>query len=266
VRNSNDFKREYNAVELQSSYRATRRLNIGGNYTYSTLRGNYTGETSGGGPGSEGTAAGTYPEYNNFPQADPVGYIVASDQRHKLRGYATYDIPTSLGLFNLSVLERFDSGGAYSLSGSIDIRENANFYGTGKPGGVKNPGYVTPPSSVGYFFSDRGEFRFPNIEATDLAFNYTTNPGWLAGLSLSVQTECINVFNKKGHTFNTSVLTALNDTSLQRFNPMAGDKPVEGVNWKKGVLFGLPTAATTADSSGSFQTPRTFRVSVVLRY
>ena len=73
-------------------------------------------------------------------------------------------------------------------------------------------------------------------------------------------------FNEKAHTFNTSVLTNANDATLQKFNPVAGDVPVEGVHWKKGPLFGLPTSATTLDSAGSFQTPRTYRVSFVLRY
>jgi len=39
------------------------------------------------------------------------------------------------------------------------------------------------------------------------------------------------------------------------------DQPIEGVHWKKGPLFGLPTSASTLDSNGSFQTPRTARVS-----
>ena len=56
------------------------------------------------------------------------------------------------------------------------------------------------------------------------------------------------------------------NTTLQKFNPVAGDVPIEGVHWKKGPLFGLPTSATTLDSTGSFQTPRTYRVSLVLRY
>jgi len=31
------------------------------------------------------------------------------------------------------------------------------------------------------------------------------------------------------------------DPTLKRFNPNVGDVPVEGVHWKKGPLFGLPT-------------------------
>ena len=265
IRNSDLFTRDYHAVEVQGQYRLIRNLTVGGNYTWSKLRGNYTGETSGGGPGTEGPSTGSYPEYEAFAQSDPVGFL-SSDQTHKIRAWGSYDLPTPVGNFNVSVLERYDSGQPYSLTGSIDIRENANFYGTGKAGGVHNPGYVTPPTTVTYYFSKRGQFRFQDTTATDIALNYSTKPSWLAGLSLAVEGELINAFNEKAHTFNTSVLTANNDTTLQKFNPVAGDVPIEGVHWKKGPLFGLPTSATTLDSSGSFQTPRTYRVSLVLRY
>jgi hypothetical protein len=265
VRNSDLFERVYNAVSLQAQYRLFRRFELGGNYTWSTIEGNYTGESSGGGPGTEGAVSVFQPEYNNFPEADPHGPL-SSDQTHKVRAWVTFDLATFLGNFNFSVLQRFDSGNPYSLSGTIDIRSNANFYGTGQAGGVTNPGYVNPPTSVTYFFSDRGEFRFDDETATDVAINYTSNPSWMKGVALFVQGELINAFNEQAHTHNTSVLTHLNDSSLKRFNPMAGDKPVEGVHWKKGPLFGLPTSATNADSTGSFQLPRTYRVSLGLRF
>jgi hypothetical protein len=43
-----------------------------------------------------------------------------------------------------------------------------------------------------------------------------------------------------------------------RFNPSR--TPVEGVHWRKGVNFGKPTLDT------DFQTPRTFRFSVGVRF
>src|SRR5207253_9660216 len=112
VRNSNDFKRDYNAVEVQGQYRLIRNLTVGGNYTYSRLRGNYTGETSGGGPVTEGSDNTSYPQYHAFDQSNPIGYL-SSDQTHKIRAWSSYDLPTRLGNFNVSVLERFDSGQPY---------------------------------------------------------------------------------------------------------------------------------------------------------
>jgi outer membrane receptor protein involved in Fe transport len=265
IRNGNEHTREYTAVELQGQYRISSRLNFGGNYTWSLTEGNITGEDTGSGPFAT-ISANYYPEYYDFSWFLPVGPLT-TDQTHKLRAWLTYDQPTIIGNFNFSVLQRFDSGSPYSLTGNIDIRQNANFYGPGQPGGVANPGYQTPPTSIAYFFSDRGEFRFDDLTATDFALNYSTNPGWLMGVSLFAQAEVINVFNEQNMTVhNTSVFTASNDATLQRFNPRAGDVPVEGVHWRKGPLFGLPTSASSNTTAGHFQTPRTYRVSLGLRF
>jgi hypothetical protein len=57
-----------------------------------------------------------------------------------------------------------------------------------------------------------------------------------------------------------TVLTRRQTASLQPFNPLAGDAPREGVNWQKGARFGKPTAAD------AYQLPRTYRLSVGLRF
>ncbi len=256
--NSNDFEREYDAVEVQGQYRVFNRVNIGANYTWSELKGNFTGETTGNGPVTEGGSQ-FQPEYFGFRQNNPNGFL-GQDQTHKARLWAGIDIPTFVGDFNVSVLQRFDSGGPYSLAGSVDPRFSANFYGTGQAGGVQNPGYVSAPTLVTYFFSERGQFRFEDITSTDLALNYGTGLNWLGGLQLFIQGEVINIFNEDARTFNTSIITAAQDTSLQRFNPLAGDVPVEGVHWRRGPNFGKQTAAT------QHQTPRTYQFSAGIRF
>jgi len=271
VVNADDFlQRKYNAVELQSQYRLTSHANVGINYTWSRLEANSAGESSGGGPFAFGSPNRFLPEYYNWPGKEnaPMGPADLEDQTHKVRAWASLDVPTRLGLFNFSALERYETGRAYGLFGSIDIRSSANFYGTGLAGGVVNPGYLTAtiPSSVTYWFEKPGSRRFDNFAATDLAVNYNTDPSWLRGLSVFVQGEVTNFFNAHAQIGgNRSVITAQTDSSLKRFNPFV-DKPVEGVNWKKGPLFGLPTAATTGTTNGSFQTPRTYRVSLGLRF
>ncbi|HVS29968.1 MAG TPA: TonB-dependent receptor [Thermoanaerobaculia bacterium] len=265
ITNSNDLDRTYDAVELQGQWHVARHLDIGGNYTWAETRGNTSAEDVNGGPFATITKQ-YYPEYRDFSWNNPTGFL-PTDQTHKLRAWATLGFDTHLGNFNVSVLERFDSGSPYSLTGSIDIRQSANFYGPGQPGGVPNPGYVTVPTGVTYYFSDRGQFRFDDLTATDLALNYKTNRAWLAGVSLFVQGEVLNVFNEDAATaVNASVLTHLQDPSLRRFNPLAGDVPLEGVHWRKGPLFGLPTAATSGQAAGSFQLPRTYRVSLGVKF
>lgn len=269
VVNSDELTREYQGLTLQGAYRLMNRIQLGGNYTWSELTGNATLESVGSVVVTE-AAGNYYPEYLNFEQNNPTGFL-PGDSTHKIRAWAAVDFPTFLGNFNVSLLQAFDSGNPYSLVGTIDVRQSAAL-----PGGVANPGYRTPPTAVNYYFSDRGEFRFDDVTSTSVALNYDTNPSWLRGVSFFVQAEVLNVFNEDAGTFNTQVLTHTSSAcGCARFNPFAGDEPVEGVHWKKGPLFGKPTEPTLPiiDVTGlgfaataSFQAPRTYRGSVGLRF
>ena len=112
--------------------------------------------------------------------------------------------------------------------------------------------------------------RTDTITRTDLAINYKLR--LVRGIDLFIQPEVINLFNEHGvESFNQEVLTAVdcNGTSsqstgcpsggLKAFNPFT-ETAVEGVNYIKGPGFGK------ADSEGDYQTPRTFRFSVGLKF
>ena len=96
------------------------RINLGGNYTWSEIIGNITGETTGSGVVTE-TADHFQPEYFGFAQNNPIGFL-STDQTHKLRAWAAVDFPTFLGNFNFSVLQSFDTGARTRCPASIDIR------------------------------------------------------------------------------------------------------------------------------------------------
>ncbi|MEO8033591.1 MAG: TonB-dependent receptor, partial [Acidobacteriota bacterium] len=167
VGNSDDFTRRYKAVLVQGSYRLFNRVNLGANYTYAKLTGNIEGETSGSGPVTAG-GPGNYKEYTGFAQNNPIGYL-QEDQRHKVRAWASMDFPTFVGLFNVSVLQRFDSGTPYSVAtGNLNPQNR-----TACRACPVNPGYSFPPSTVNYYFSKRGEFRLSDLSSTDLALNYS---------------------------------------------------------------------------------------------
>lgn len=260
VENTDVIERDYDAVQLQAAYRIFNRVNLGGNYTWSETKGNQVGQTGGSGPISE--AILSYPEYKAFEAHNPVGFL-DQDQTHKVRAYASVDFPTFIGNFNVSVLQNFDSGTPYDAEGLI----NTNSIG------VTNPGYVQVPATVTYFFSDRGEFRWDDITATDFALNYTLP---IRRLGLFIQGELRNAFNEEGVIGgDTTVLTARNSACRQgadrtgprclTFNPFT-TTPVEGVNWQRGPLFGQPTRATTWVTEGSYQLPRTYLVSAGLKF
>lgn len=251
------YKREYTGLQTQFNYRLSTRFNVGGTYTWSRLVGNVTGESSSSGPVSG--SAMEYPEYREESWNYPTGYLTG-DQRHRLRAWASYDLPTSFGDFNFSLLQNFDSGTRTSTDFTVDTRDF-----------VDNPGYVRPTSGVSYFVNGRGDLKHDDITRTDLAINYKFRFGKL--LELSIQPEILNLFDEQGVlSFNETIVTSEDEDYLSPFNPFT-ETPIEcpqgasaqtcmdmGANWQKGEQFGEPT------TEGSYQRPRTFRVSIVLRF
>jgi hypothetical protein len=135
---------------------------------------------------------------------------------------------------------------------------------------VQNPGYLTPPATVDYFFGGRGTLTTDNITRTDLAINYKL--GMIRGVQLFIQPEVLNLFNEQGvEEIDEEVLTRVQCTGsatqdadcpaggLAAFNPFT-ETPVEGVHYMKGPNFGK------AVEEDDYQTPRTFRLSVGIRF
>lgn len=267
-----DLERAYKALQTQFNYRFTDRVNLGGNYTYAKLEGNVEGEEFNNGtvlvgcrgtnsPGGDSSLC--QPEYNSFDQNHPVGYL-ASDIRHRASIWLGYDLPTPVGKFNFSLLERYHSGAPYSAAAGIDIRYSA----TKLPDGIVNPGYLSAPSRNWYYFSDRGEFRLDTITSTNLAVNWDSPV--LKGVRFFVQGDVLNVFNQQGVEYvqgrsaigdviNTTVFVNRTRSSLAPFNPYT-TTPVEGTHYALSPDFGKPT------NRQAYQDPREYRVSLGLRF
>jgi hypothetical protein len=275
-----DLERNYTGLQTQANYRFNDRFSIGGNYTWSKLRGNIEGEqynnatVLAGCNGSAAAVPGTdtgvcAPEYQNFEQNHPVGYLEA-DMRHRASVWAQYNLMTGLGRFNFSLLEKYHSGLPYSATASIDIRRSTTL-----PDGILNPGYITPPSRVWYYFGDRGQYRVDDITSTNLAVNYES-PNF-GKVRFFVQTDIVNVFNEskveypttsRGPVVNATVFVrrtlsscpaSLCPNGLQAFNPFT-TAPVEGVHYVKPANFGQPT------NREAYQDPREYRISFGVRF
>jgi hypothetical protein len=128
-----------------------------------------------------------------------------------------------------------------------------------------NPGYKL--SQLGnahdYFFSERGAFRLPNVQSTDLAVKYSLP---ISRLNVFLQTAMFNIFNNSAladsRFINTNVLTrrtAGAASGLKAFNPKT-ETPVEGVHYQLDPNFGK------ASRFEAYQTPRTYRFSVGIRF
>jgi hypothetical protein len=296
VTNSSALSRTYKAVQSQFQYRLANNLNLGGNYTYAKLRGNAIQENVGSGAASDGGWILQYPEFQGFAQNKPVGFLDA-DQRHKLRAWLSYDLHTFAGNFNFGAIQRYDSGLPFSAAGSVDDRARTNFYClsgstcTSAPGGIANPGYASGvPTSVTYFFSNRGAFRLNSLRATDFSSTYSI--GW-HGAEVYVEGYVFNVFNTQkvvntqsgaSTVISTSIRTAISDpTVFKRFNPFV-DTPIACPALTAGVAttnaqcialganYQIPLQYSQGGTFGSpltkdaFQNPRTYSMALGVRF
>lgn len=254
VENTNLLDRRYAGLNLQSTYRLSPALRLGGNYTLSRLWGNVDGETIGSGPVTSGIE--TYPEYFDAAWSFPEGDL-AADQRHRLRLWVLYDAFQSdrWGSINVSLLQQSESGTPYGGVGAIRTGEFVGDFG-----------YLTPPDTVSYYFTGRDAFRTEAMHRSDIAVNYSLRlPGAARG-EFFAQFHVLNVFdqfqlfNISTNAINTTVLTAFDDPDrFATFNPFT-ETPVQGVHWDFGDRFGEPTGAA------AYTLPRTFRFNVGFRF
>ena len=249
VTSSNEVARTYAAVNALASYKLGSRIQWSASYTLSWARGNADGETATS-IGPDAAAYTDYPEYRDPRWHSPTGWL-AIDQRHKLRTWAIIDVPAPkvVGRVSATLVQRVDTGRPYSAAGNI----NPTAY-------VVNPGYVTPPTSVPYYFSGRGEYRTDTLSATDLSMTVNRTFGTKTKVQLFFRGQCMNVFNQAAVTnVSRSVLTRNDNTVYAAFNPFA-DMPVRGLNYQFGSDFGKPT------TPGDYQPPREFSFTVGFRY
>jgi hypothetical protein len=266
IENTDALKRRYAAFSLQGTYRLGSALDVGANYTLSRTWGNFDGETLGGGPGTSANLF--YPEYRqeswNYPEGD-----LATDQRHRARLWATYEVPRLTGL-SISALQTLESGVPYGAVTSNGVNPQPF---------VANPGYLMPPSGTNtvYYFTARDAFRTEGQRRTDVAVNYVFRPRGLRRVELFGQLQVINIFNQfqlcgcgstvaqsggaiRAERIDQAVRTAVTTPALyQPFNPFT-TTPVEGVNWAKGPNFG------NALNRLAYTAPRAMRLTFGVRF
>lgn len=251
---SDVLERRYRGLHTQLQIRPWERLNLGAVYTLSKTEGNVNGEAGGSGPLVSGVR--DYPEYQDPRWSAPKGDL-ATDQRHRLRAWGVWDAwRTDRHQLSVGLLQTYTSGTPYGAVGFVDPKDPDGVFG------IPNPGYASAntPVNVPYFYTARDAFRTDDVTQTDLTLNYAWSFSALGQrIEAFLQPEVLNVFGEKAVVgVDTTVLDATS-SGLARFNPFT-DTPVEGVHWQKGENFGKPL------SPANYQTPRTFRFSVGLRF
>jgi hypothetical protein len=197
-------------------------------------------------------SADEYPEYREPRWNNPVGYL-DGDQRHRVRIWGSYDLPVlrEAGALVLGFMQRYDSGRPYEYTMPVDPRPY-----------VTNPGYLLPPSTVTYFITPRGAFRFNGAWRSDVSLSWSRRVpmGRLSTAQIFLRAVMENVTNNhRLIRFNSTIIGRTGDSTLAAFNPFTST-PVEGANWRRGPSFGQPI------SPGSFQSPREFSFSVGFRF
>lgn len=245
---SSDAERTYRGLHTQLIYRPIPRIQILAAYTFASTAGNVEGEDAAIGPTM--VTLGDYPEYRERRWNSPDGPL-ATDQRHRLRLWANVSlkVPPSIGSITPGVIQRVESGTPWSAIGNI----NPSAY-------VKNPGYTTPPTSVAYYFSDRGAYRHETVFATDLSVYWSRRIPKAKKGQIFARALLVNVFNQSAAIrVNRTVLTRNDSSAYQAFNPFTGT-PVLGAHYGYGLDFGKPI------SPFDYQAPREFSIAFGIRY
>ena len=239
LENSPTLDRRYEAVQTQIQYQFSTAMFGGASYTWSRLTGNVVGENEFVSAATD--QAGEYPEYAQPRWNNPTGYL-PGDQRHRARIWLGANVPVGLTQLGFTVLQSYASGLPYEATGTVDVSM------------VSNPGYANPPDGATYYFSPRGAFRTDAISSTDIAATLTVRV--FQTVDLFIQPQVLNLFNQHGVVAVRTDEVDTNPDKFAKFDPFT-EKPVRGVNYQYAEGFGQPLA---------YQLPRTFRISVGLRF
>jgi hypothetical protein len=158
--NSDEMKREYQALQLMGQHRLLNALSVNGHWTVQLKNdGNFEGET----PNPTGSVFGDYPEMLALPRSAPEGRL-DDFQRSKVRLWADYRAELGrFGSLNFAPIYRYNSARTYSLA--------LNNQQLSPVQAARNPGYAgTPLQPV--FFGERGSQSFKGFALLDFAMTY----------------------------------------------------------------------------------------------
>lgn len=229
--NCGTCNRDYEAIALGVDYRPNARWNLGGNYTYSKLRGNYEGE--GAGQPAIGSIIGDYPRNVDPSAAYPYGYL-NGDIRHRARLWGDYR-------FDFGRAGRLTVGGIYYYRSGANFSRRANVAAGADPA----PDYSGAPGTYSKYFDGRGNNRFDGFWNLDGTVRYD-----------------INFWRDVGMMFKFDIRNITdNDALISYQTGGSAVDPGSGVpQWQPNASFGL------ASSERNYQTPRTYVFSMGVQY
>ncbi len=252
--NTNLAKRDYQAITMTWDYRPNVTWNLGGNYTWSTLTGNYTGE--GTNTPASGSAIGIYPLVTPSV-ATPTGYL-PGDVRHRIRAWGAYRFDFNRwGGLTLGSIFRFASGSPWAHAAG------------GSKRWVDNPAMLQDrESTYTHYFEARGANTFNSSWAIDFSARWQIQI-W-KDLSAWLKVNAINVLDRDNLvTYKTSVERVTSEVEVVDLqgHPLvdASGNPThettdQTIGYKKEAGYGAATGR------GDYLTPRTYLITIGLTW
>lgn len=226
--NSDEMRREYQALQLMGQHRLMNALSVNGHWTVQLKNdGNFEGET----PNPTGSAFGDYPEMLSLARSAPEGRL-DDFQRSKVRLWADYRAELGrFGSLNVAPIYRYDSARTYSL-----VLNNQQL---STVQAARNPGYAGRPLQQ-VFFGERGSQSFEGFALVDFALTYGV-PVWRS-VQPWIKFEMFNVLNNQKLIAWDTTITADPASARDEFGLPTG--------YLQGARFGQGT------SNAHYPTPR----------
>jgi hypothetical protein len=231
-RNTDEPKREYEAVQLQANYAILRNWSVEGNYTHQIKNhGNYEGEG--------GQTIGTSPFFDRpeIQAANENAYgRLPAFQGHRARLWTTYNSNLGrAGTLSTGLIYRYDSGQTFTFQQTGVARTAAQL--------ARNPGYASTPTQT-VIFGERGAGEFNDTHLFDLALSYSI-PVWRS-LEPYMKVDVRNLFND-------DTLIAHNTTVFQD-----ATTPLDSDGLRTGYTMDNPSQAETLPTGLANPNRRTF--------
>lgn len=226
--NSDEMKREYQALQFMGQHRLMNAISVNGHWTVQLKNdGNFEGET----PNPTGSVFGDYPEMLSLARSAPEGHL-DDFQRSKVRLWADYRAELGrFGSFTFAPIYRYNSAKTYSLV--------LNNQALSPVQAARNPGYAGTPLQP-IFFGERGSQSFKGFALVDLAVTYGV-PVWKSAQPW-IKFEAFNVLNNQKLIAWDTTITADAASARDEFGLPTG--------YTQGARFGQGT------SNAHYPTPR----------
>jgi outer membrane receptor protein involved in Fe transport len=226
--NSDEMRREYQALQFMGQHRLMNALSINGHWTVQLKNdGNFEGES----PNPTGSVYGDYPEMLSLARSAPEGHL-DDFQRSKVRVWADYRAGLGrFGSITVAPIYRYNSGRTYSLI--------LNGQALSTVQAARNPGYAGAPTQQ-VFIGERGSQSFKGFALLDVAVTYAV-PVWKSAQPW-IKFESFNLMN------NQKLIAW--DTTISADAASARDEFGLPTGYVQGARFGQGT------SNAHYPTPR----------